>query len=280
MRQRFPCAWEKNFLLSCVLWIFTSSWGVPLLDLLLWIVLWNVPKQGSVWFVLWTSPPVLRPTGALALLRNITPEQPYFVQAREKMAEIYLHHRKDKRLYASCYRELVDKHPSPHTCLLLGDAYMSVQDVSFCGTRTRERRQWGGGAVLWALKLNCGLFGFDCAAQSLLEWPRFALEHHKNTCVVCRRLCRLLSSSFKTDEAWCLSCRSQPDRAIDVYEAALKKNPRDHALACKIGQALVKAHNYGKVSFEPRGTITIRTRLEIRTVAPVLTRRTGWDSKS
>ena len=63
------------------------------------------------------------------MLRNITPDQPYFVQAREKMAEIYLHHRKDKRLYASCYRELVDKHPSPHTCLLLGDAYMSIQEV-------------------------------------------------------------------------------------------------------------------------------------------------------
>ena len=65
------------------------------------------------------------------MLRNITPDQPYFVQAREKMAEIYLHHRKDKRLYASCYRELVDKHPSPHTCLLLGDAYMSIQEVRF-----------------------------------------------------------------------------------------------------------------------------------------------------
>ena len=42
--------------------------------------------------------------GALAMLRNITPDQPYFVQAREKMADIYLNHRKDKRLYASCYR--------------------------------------------------------------------------------------------------------------------------------------------------------------------------------
>jgi len=42
--------------------------------------------------------------GALAMLRNIQPGQPYFVEAREKMAEIYLHHRKDKRLYASCYR--------------------------------------------------------------------------------------------------------------------------------------------------------------------------------
>ncbi len=42
--------------------------------------------------------------GALAMLRNITPEEAYFVEAREKMAEIYLNYRKDKRLYASCYR--------------------------------------------------------------------------------------------------------------------------------------------------------------------------------
>lgn len=41
---------------------------------------------------------------ALGMLRNIQPDQPYFVEAREKMAEIYLHHRKDKKLYASCYR--------------------------------------------------------------------------------------------------------------------------------------------------------------------------------
>jgi tetratricopeptide repeat protein 21B len=66
---------------------------------------------------------------AITMLRNIGPNQPYFVQAREKMADIYLHHRKDKKLYASCYRELVDKNPSPHTCLLLGDAYMSIQEV-------------------------------------------------------------------------------------------------------------------------------------------------------
>lgn len=41
---------------------------------------------------------------ALALLRNIGPDQPYFQQARVKMADIYLTHRKDPRLYASCYR--------------------------------------------------------------------------------------------------------------------------------------------------------------------------------
>ncbi|CAD5116982.1 DgyrCDS5817 [Dimorphilus gyrociliatus] len=103
--------------------------------------------------------------GALAMLRNVAPDQAYFVQAREKMAEIYLNYRKDKRLYASCYRELVDKHPSPETCLLLGDAYMAIQE---------------------------------------------------------------------------------PEKAIEVYESALKKNPRDYGLAQKIGQALVKTHNYNK----------------------------------
>ena len=53
----------------------------------------------------------------------------YYIKAKEKMADIYLNYRKDKRLYASCYRELVDKNPSPQTCLLLGDAYMSIQEV-------------------------------------------------------------------------------------------------------------------------------------------------------
>ncbi|XP_016148131.1 tetratricopeptide repeat protein 21B-like [Sinocyclocheilus grahami] len=65
---------------------------------------------------------------ALSMLRNITPEQPYYIQAKEKMAEIYLNHRKEKRLYVSCYRDLVDKLPSPHTFLLLGDAYINVQE--------------------------------------------------------------------------------------------------------------------------------------------------------
>ena len=38
----------------------------------------------------------------------------------------------------------------------------------------------------------------------------------------------------------------QPEQALEVYEAALKKNPRDGILASKIGQALVKTHNYNK----------------------------------
>ncbi|CAL8321389.1 unnamed protein product [Merluccius merluccius] len=65
---------------------------------------------------------------ALSMLRNITPEQPYYIQAKEKMADIYLNHRKEKRLYSACYREMVEKMPSSHTYLLLGDAYMNIQE--------------------------------------------------------------------------------------------------------------------------------------------------------
>ncbi|KAI4887077.1 hypothetical protein NFI96_013965, partial [Prochilodus magdalenae] len=102
---------------------------------------------------------------ALSMLRNITQDQPYYVQAKEKMADIYLNHRKEKRLYVSCYRDLVEKMPSSHTYLLLGDAYMNIQE---------------------------------------------------------------------------------PELAIEVYEQALKKNPKDGAVASKIGKALVKTHNYVK----------------------------------
>ncbi|CAG2246626.1 IFT139B [Mytilus edulis] len=38
----------------------------------------------------------------------------------------------------------------------------------------------------------------------------------------------------------------EPEKAIEVYEQALKKNPKESTLASKIGQALVKTHNYGK----------------------------------
>ena len=34
-----------------------------------------------------------------------------------------------------------------------------------------------------------------------------------------------------------------------MYETALKRNPRDGALASKIGQALVKTHHFGKVCY-------------------------------
>ena len=47
------------------------------------------------------------------------------------MAEIYLHHRKDKRMYAQCYRQIVEKSPTAQSYILLGDAYMAIQGTYY-----------------------------------------------------------------------------------------------------------------------------------------------------
>lgn len=41
---------------------------------------------------------------ALSMLRNVTPKQPCYLEAKEKMADIYLHTHKDVSLYVGCYR--------------------------------------------------------------------------------------------------------------------------------------------------------------------------------
>ena len=102
---------------------------------------------------------------ALVTLKKIEPDKPHYNQARKKLANIYFKHRKDKKMYISCFQDLVDQNPSPENIILLGDAYMQI---------------------------------------------------------------------------------IQPDKAISVYESALKKNPRDAKLASKIGKAFVKTHNYNK----------------------------------
>ena len=43
------------------------------------------------------------------------------------MAEIYLNYRKDKRMYAQCYKQIVEKSPTAQSYILLGDAYMAIQ---------------------------------------------------------------------------------------------------------------------------------------------------------
>lgn len=40
---------------------------------------------------------------------------------------------------------------------------------------------------------------------------------------------------------------SQPEKAFEVYELGMKKNPKSAALASKTGKALIKSHYYFKV---------------------------------
>ena len=68
---------------------------------------------------------------ALSVLRSITTEHgEYFVKSRERMAHIYLKYRKDRRLYASCYRDILDRVQTTQSYLMLGDAYMNILEVS------------------------------------------------------------------------------------------------------------------------------------------------------
>ncbi|XP_054990356.1 tetratricopeptide repeat protein 21A [Sorex araneus] len=102
---------------------------------------------------------------ALSMLRDVSPKQPCYTEAKEKMADIYLRSRKDVRLYIGCYRELCEHLPGPHTSLLLGDAFMNILE---------------------------------------------------------------------------------PEKALEVYDEAYRKNPHDASLVSRIGKACVKAHEYNK----------------------------------
>lgn len=65
---------------------------------------------------------------ALATLKKIQPGQSNFHLSRIKMAEIYLEEKKDKRMFAACYRELLKVEATPGSYSLLGDAFMKVQE--------------------------------------------------------------------------------------------------------------------------------------------------------
>ncbi|KAJ3319716.1 Tetratricopeptide repeat protein 21B [Boothiomyces sp. JEL0866] len=65
--------------------------------------------------------------GALDLLATIKPDQPTYLEARSLMADIYLTKKKDRKGYAKCFREVVEKRPTVDSCLFLGDAYLKIQ---------------------------------------------------------------------------------------------------------------------------------------------------------
>ncbi|CAH8540349.1 unnamed protein product [Schistosoma bovis] len=65
---------------------------------------------------------------ALNTLRQIQADHPYYITARQHMANIYLYHRKEKKLYTACYRELAEKLETNEAYFLLGEAYMNIQE--------------------------------------------------------------------------------------------------------------------------------------------------------
>ncbi|KAJ3295051.1 Tetratricopeptide repeat protein 21B [Borealophlyctis nickersoniae] len=65
---------------------------------------------------------------ALRTLGGIEPDSPYFIEANCRMANIYLKHKNDRKGYARCYSKMVERNPTIESCILLGDAYMNIQE--------------------------------------------------------------------------------------------------------------------------------------------------------
>lgn len=65
---------------------------------------------------------------AIDMLNKIKPEEPYYIEAHTKLAEVYLQYRKDRSAYMQCFREVVEHCPGPESYLLFGDACMSIQE--------------------------------------------------------------------------------------------------------------------------------------------------------
>nr|XP_055038043.1 tetratricopeptide repeat protein 21B isoform X1 [Misgurnus anguillicaudatus] len=63
---------------------------------------------------------------AVVLLKNIQPHESAYIQAREKMAHIYLKKKNNKTLYIACYREMTEQLPGAHTSFLLADAFIKI----------------------------------------------------------------------------------------------------------------------------------------------------------
>ena len=45
------------------------------------------------------------------------------------MAKIYLTQKNNKKAYAKCYSDIVEKNPTLEGYVLLGDAHMNIQEV-------------------------------------------------------------------------------------------------------------------------------------------------------
>ena len=63
---------------------------------------------------------------AISILKNVQPATNGYMDARKKLARIYLDHMKQRRQYAKCYQDLADHFPTIENLKLYGDALMAV----------------------------------------------------------------------------------------------------------------------------------------------------------
>lgn len=64
--------------------------------------------------------------GAIDILGAITPDDPCYLDAKKKLAGIFLDDSVDKKAYIKCYEDLVQTNPTTESYVLLADAYMEI----------------------------------------------------------------------------------------------------------------------------------------------------------
>ena len=65
---------------------------------------------------------------AIALLGGIGPGSPHYHAARKALADLYLTHRNDRRMFAECHEEMCRTNPSVSSYVQLGEAYMKMSE--------------------------------------------------------------------------------------------------------------------------------------------------------
>ncbi|MEQ2181511.1 hypothetical protein GOODEAATRI_012341, partial [Goodea atripinnis] len=121
--------------------------------------------------------------------------------------------------------------------LLQGNMMLCNQSLELCLSHNFEAKKKTGelGEAIQTLQMAMSIPGVRRAGSSSKSKHK-KIELSSADCV---------SLFLELAEALWLN-GEQPEKAIEVYEQALKKNPKDGALASKIGKALVKTHNYLK----------------------------------
>jgi tetratricopeptide repeat protein 21B len=65
---------------------------------------------------------------ALNMLKKVAPDNPNFIEAKKKAAEIYLEQLRDRKNYKRCYMEIIDVDSSEANLRMVGDALMDIQE--------------------------------------------------------------------------------------------------------------------------------------------------------
>jgi len=65
---------------------------------------------------------------ALKMLKKVDTANPNYIEAKKKMAEIYLDELKDRKSYTRCYMEILDQDASITNYKMVGNALMDIQE--------------------------------------------------------------------------------------------------------------------------------------------------------